>query len=134
MAEPHRFRRAAEAKDLDLMREALVEDVVLNSPTLFRPFEGRDTVLFVLSHVAALLEDFRYTGEASGDRSLVLRFTARVAGTDREIEGIDYLELDAAGRVRELTVFMRPYSAVTRFKELMGERFVAAGVVPGSAA
>ena len=33
--EPHAFRRAAESKDLDLLRETLAEDVVLHSPILF---------------------------------------------------------------------------------------------------
>ncbi len=131
MPEPHPFRRAAEAKDLELMRGALREDVVLNSPTVFRRFEGRDTALFILSHVIELLEDFRYTDELHEEGIVCLRFKATVAGSDRELEGIDFLELDDEGRVRELTVFMRPFSAVTLFKDLMGERLVAAGVVPG---
>ena len=42
--EPHPFRRAAEAKDLELLTETLREDVVLHSPILFRGFEGRDIV------------------------------------------------------------------------------------------
>ena len=120
MPEPHPFRRAAEAKDLELMREALAEDVVLHSPVLFRGFEGREVVLTVLGHVVAVLEDFAYVDElAEGDR-VVLRFRARVG--DRELEGIDYLELDAEGRVAELTVFMRPFSAVTAFNERMSAR------------
>lgn len=132
MAEPHPFRVAAEGKDLELMRETLREDVVLHSPTVFRPFEGRDTVLFILSHVVELLEGFRYVDEVADGPSVVLRFKATVAGTDRELEGIDFLDLDEEGRVRELTVFMRPLSAATAFKDKMGERLAAAGVVPGS--
>ena len=120
MAEPHPFRLAAEAKDLERMKEALREDVVLHSPILFRGFEGRETVIAVLTHVIATLEDFAYTDELADDGTVVLRFKARVE--DRELEGIDFLELDDKGRVRELTVFMRPLSAVTRFNERMSER------------
>jgi hypothetical protein len=131
MAEPHAFRRAAEAKDLELMGEALAEDVVLHSPVLFRGFEGREVVLAVLSHVVAVLEDFAYTDElADGDR-IVLRFRARVG--DRELEGVDYLELDGDGRVAELTVFMRPFSALTAFNERMNERLAAAPPAPEAA-
>ena len=119
MAEPHPFRRAAEAKDLELMREALSEDVVLHSPVLFRGFEGRDVVLAVLSHVIAVLEDFAYVDEIGEADRVVLRFRARVG--DRELEGIDYLQLDDDGRVAELTVFMRPFSALTAFNERMSE-------------
>jgi hypothetical protein len=123
MDEPHPFRRAAEAKDLDLMAETLREDVVLHSPVLFRGFEGRDTVLAVLEHVAETLEGLTYVDELAQDRSVALRFEATVG--DRQLEGIDYLDLDEEGRVAELTVFMRPYSAVTAFNERMAERLAA---------
>lgn len=120
MAEPHPFRRAAEAKDLGLLAETLREDVVLHSPILFRGFEGREVVTQVLTHVVATLEDFVYTDELADDSTVVLRFKARVG--DRELEGIDFLELDEEGKVAELTVFMRPMSALTRFNEQMSER------------
>jgi hypothetical protein len=120
MAEIHPFRKAAEAKDVDLMRETLREDVVLHSPVLFRGFEGIDAVGMVLGHVAGVLEALTYTDEAVGDGTVVLRFTAKVG--DRELEGVDYLTLDEDGRVADLTVFMRPMSALTAFNTQMAER------------
>ena len=124
MAEPHPFRVAAEAKDVALMTAVLREDVVLHSPILFRGFEGREMVGQVLTHVAATLEDFRYTDEIAGGDTVCLRFKARVG--DRELEGIDFLELDEDGRVAELTVFMRPLSAINAFNEQMKMRLEAA--------
>lgn len=123
MPEPHPFRRAAEAKDLELMTEVLREDVVLHSPVLFRGFEGREVVIAVLSQVIEVLEDFRYTDELAGEGTVCLRFKANVG--ERELEGIDFLELDADGRVAELTVFMRPFSALTAFNEQMKLRLEA---------
>jgi len=124
MAEPHPFRRAAEAKDLHLLTEALREDVVLHSPILFRGFEGREVVSQVLTHVAATLEDLTYTDELAEGNTVCLRFKAQVG--DRELEGIDFLELDDDGKVAELTVFMRPLSAITAFNEQMKARLEAA--------
>jgi SnoaL-like domain len=121
---PHPFRAAAEAKDLELMTEALREDVVLHSPILFRGFEGREIVSQVLTHVAATLEDLTYTDELVEGNAVCLRFKARVG--DRELEGIDFLELDADGKVAELTVFMRPLSAINAFNERMKQRLEAA--------
>jgi hypothetical protein len=123
MAGPHPFRRAAESKDVDLLAKTLCEDVVLHSPVLFRGFEGRETVVTVLAHVAATLEDFSYTGELAEGDTVVLRFKAKVG--ERELEGIDFLELDQEGNVRELTVFMRPFSALTAFNEQMAARLGA---------
>ena len=120
MADPHPFRRAAEAKDLDLLTETLREDVVLHSPILFRGFEGKEIVTQVLTHVAATLEDLTYVDELAGGRSVCLRFTANVG--DRQLEGIDYLTLNDEGKVVDLTVFMRPLSAVNRFNEQMSAR------------
>jgi hypothetical protein len=120
MADPHPFRNAAEASDLEAMTATLREDVVLHSPVLFRGFEGRDAVIAVLGHVGATLEGLTYTDEAAGDGTVVLRFRARVG--DRELEGVDYLQLDEDGRVADLTVFMRPMSALTAFNERMAER------------
>lgn len=124
MAEPHPFRRAAEAKDLDLLSEALREDVVLHSPILFRGFEGREIVSQVLTHVAATLEGLTYTDELIEGNTVCLRFKANVG--DRELEGIDFLELDGDGKVAELTVFMRPLSAINAFNEQMKARLEAA--------
>lgn len=120
MAASHPFRLAAEKKDLEGMTATLREDVVLHSPILFRGFEGREVVTVVLSHVAATLEDFRYTDELADANTVMLRFKARVG--DRELEGIDFLELDEQGQVKELTVFMRPMSALTAFNEQMAAR------------
>lgn len=120
MTEPHPFRRAAEAKDLELLAETLREDVELHSPILFRGFEGRDVVTAILTHVAATLEDLTYTDELHEGDTVALRFKARVG--DRELEGVDFLELDEEGRVAVLTVFMRPMSALTAFNERMTER------------
>jgi hypothetical protein len=124
MPEPHPFRRAAESKDLELMRETLREDAVLHSPILFRGFEGREMVIAVLTQVSDVLEDFRYTDELVEGDTVALRFKAMVG--DRELEGIDFLELDGEGKVVELTVFMRPLSALTRFNEQMAARLAAA--------
>jgi SnoaL-like protein len=124
VSDPHPFRRAAEAKDIDLLIETLREDVELHSPVLFRGFEGRDVVTQVLTHVAATLEDLTYTDELAEGNTVALRFKARVG--DRELEGIDFLELDDDGRVAVLTVFMRPMSALTAFNERMAERLGAA--------
>jgi hypothetical protein len=125
MPDPHPFRVAAEAKDLDLMRETLAEDVVLHSPILFKGFEGRDIALMVLGHVIEVFEDFRYLDEVQSDDTVVLRFAAKVNDGKFEIEGIDYLTLDPDGRVTDLTVFLRPLKAVHAFNERMSARLAA---------
>ena len=66
MPDPHPFRRAAEAKDIDLLRETLAEDVTFHSPVVFKTYEGREMVMVILSNVVEIFEDFRYLDEARG--------------------------------------------------------------------
>jgi hypothetical protein len=120
MPQHHPFRRAVEQGDLSLMSQALAEDVVFCSPTLFRPFTGRDTALVVLGHVSSILENFACVDELASPGALALHFTATVG--DRTLEGIDLIELDDENRVTKLTVFMRPMSAVQKFSDGMAQR------------
>lgn len=128
----HIFRRAAETHDAQLLAEALREDVVLHSPVLFRGFEGRDVVIQVLQFVAMTLEDFAYVDDVSEGDTVFLRFKAKVG--ERELEGIDVLKLDEDGLVKDLTVFMRPLSAITAFNERMAAHFAEAQSPPRAGA
>jgi hypothetical protein len=117
------FREAVEAGDVAAMAAALDPEVTFRSPVVFRPYEGRDAVMQLLSFVAQVFEDFRYVDELSGEASTCLVFRARVG--DRDLEGIDYLRLGPDGLVTELTVMVRPYSAATALRDAMGAKLEA---------
>jgi hypothetical protein len=118
------FRAAVEARDLDAMREALHPDVVFRSPAVFTPYEGRDTVMKLLSTVIEVFEDFAYTDELSGDAAThALIFRATVA--DKQVEGLDHLTLDADGLVTQLVVMVRPLSGLIALAQEMGSRLEA---------
>jgi hypothetical protein len=125
MTDTHaRFRDAALARDIDAVRPLLADDVVLRSPVVHKPYAGIDATLFLLRHVAATFEDFRYVDELTGPQSAALIFEARVG--DRALQGIDHLRLGADGRIAELTVMIRPLSGLTALAEAMGARIQAA--------
>lgn len=114
------FRRAVEAADLPVLLATLSPSVVLHSPVLFRPFEGRDAAAVVLAGVMRVLADFRYTAQFASDDEHdghVVLFSASVDGL--QLQGVDILRLGDDGLVAELTVMMRPYAAVTRLRERM---------------
>jgi SnoaL-like protein len=118
-----RFREAVEARDLEAMREALHPDVVFRSPVVFKPYEGRDTVMVLLGHIIEVLPDLHYTDELAGDQTHVLIFDA--SSGDRRVQGMDYLRVDGNGLVTELTVMIRPASALAAVAEAMGARLAA---------
>ncbi|HEY5183955.1 MAG TPA: hypothetical protein VIM19_03400 [Actinomycetes bacterium] len=67
-----------------------------------------------------MFERFRYVDELVGDGTHALVFTAAVAG--HEMHGLDHLRLAGDGLVAELTVMVRPLSAVVALAEAMGPR------------
>ena len=124
------FRAAVESRDLARMEATLSPDVVFRSPAVFKPYEGRDTVMHLLSTVVQVFEDFEYTDELEGGTqggtggTHALIFRARVG--DREVEGLDHLSVDENGLITQLVVMVRPLSGLTALAEAMAERLGAA--------
>ncbi|TCN44650.1 SnoaL-like protein [Kribbella orskensis] len=121
----HPFRTAVEARDLDAMVDLLTEDVIFRSPVVFKPYQGRAAVAPILGAVLEVFEDFRYTREIgaadAADHALV--FQAAIGG--REVEGCDFLHADETGSITELTVMVRPLSAVVALAEAMSARLTS---------
>ena len=120
-----RFRAAAEAKDFSAIDELFTEDVVFRSPVVFKPYEGREAVAMLLGAVGQVFEDFRYTDQVETGDSAALAFSTRVG--DRELDGIDFLQFDSGGRVKEMAVYVRPMSGVTALAEAMQKQLAEAG-------
>ena len=119
------FRAAAETKDFSKMNELFAEDVVFRSPVVFKPYEGIDVLGLLLSNVAEVFEDFRYTDQVESDHSAVLVFEAKIG--DRELEGADFLRFREDGKISEMFVMIRPLSGATALAEEMKKRLEAAG-------
>jgi SnoaL-like domain len=118
----HAFRKAIEAGDLDAAMALFRDDVVFRSPVVFTPYEGREALRHILAAVIEVFQDFRYVREigADGARDHALMFEARVG--DKHLEGCDFIRLDDAGVISELTVMVRPLSATLTLAELMKAR------------
>jgi hypothetical protein len=123
------FVNAVESMNPGAVPEVLAEDITFNSPVVFKPYSGREVVGLILTEGAMkVFSDFRYTDRFEQDDAAVLIFEARVG--DREVQGLDMLRFDAEGRVRELTVMVRPMSAVHALAEAMARELERAGVAP----
>jgi SnoaL-like domain len=124
------FKAAVVSGDEAALADVLAEDVVFRSPAVYKPYEGREATTLVLRAVSRVFEDFRYDDDFAGDNGEVLLFSARVG--DRELNGIDLLRFDDDGKVRELTVMIRPLSGLAALVEAMGRELEKLGVpVPG---
>jgi hypothetical protein len=140
METAERFRAAVEKGELAALDDLFTDDIRLYSPVKFTPFEGKPMVLGLFGVLLRTFEDFRYVGHLEGTAetgtdgeeapSAILLFRATVAG--KQIHGMDLLQLDAAGRVKEFTVMVRPQSAVRALGQAVLAGLVADGLAPGA--
>ena len=120
------FRRAVEAGQIDEMVEAFTEDAVLNSPVSFKPITGQAAIRSLLTILLEVFQDFRYTDQLESNKGTCgLIFRARIG--DRELEGLDLLRFDSSGKIRDLTVMVRPRSAIEALRSEVGTRLAQFG-------
>ena len=110
------FRAAIGRGDAEAATALFAPDCVFNSPIVHRPYVGPAPLRAVLGAATRVFADFRYTGVYAGEGGHVLEFACRIG--DRECQGVDILRGDG-GRLTELTVLVRPYSAATLLREQM---------------
>ena len=111
------FQAAVEAGDADRMAALLADDVVFRSPAVHKPYEGKVATEVILRAVTRVFADFHYTRTLSDGPDHVLVFEARVG--DRQVEGADFLHVDASGRIDDFRVMIRPLSGLTTVVEAM---------------
>jgi hypothetical protein len=105
--DPHPYRQAYEARDLDRLASLLSDDVVLHSAIVTdKGFEGRGPVGTFLGIVVDMFEDNRFTHEFGDEHSHVLVADAQVLG--KPVKTTTLLELDGKGKIREIWVMVRP--------------------------
>jgi len=120
MTVEHPFAVAIENADDGAYFDLLAPEAVLHSPVLHSPFVGRPTVAPLLALLRACFSNVRFTDELHGEGKIALFFGADISG--RQAEGAQILRLDGAGRIVDLTVFLRPIQAGMALSELMGPK------------
>ena len=119
--EKHTFQKAVESRHLDSIIEAFSENAILNSPVSYKPIQGREAIRQLIAVLLAVFQDFHYTDQLkTTNGTLGLIFRTRIG--DRQIEGLDLLRFDEKGLIRELTVMVRPRSAIEALQKEVGTR------------
>jgi hypothetical protein len=95
--------------DKDALAGILAEDVVLYSPLGDEPTTGREAVLKAMRGVGAGAADLTYKEVLSGETHHAAYFRLQVE--DTVVDGMDYILLDADGKIAEVTIWWRPLPA-----------------------
>jgi len=114
-------------KDVSLLASIIHETAVFRSPFVYTPYEGRHILVFVLSNVLEIFEDFTYQREviSADGRNAFLEFTANIG--DKNIKGIDLIRFNEAGLITEFEVMIRPMSGLMALAEKMAPRMAKLG-------
>jgi SnoaL-like protein len=116
---PNPLRAAFEARDIDLLAESLAEDVVLRSPIFSVPFEGKEQCVRLFAALYETLGEMRYELDEPGDPAV---FAWRTDVNGEPLEGVDLVRHDSEGKVKEVTVFMRPLRGIAAFADATGPK------------
>lgn len=110
-----------QTRDLSKLDEFLADDVILYSPVVFTPIEGKFFVKMYLMAAEQIIANkhFEYVRELSSDHDAFLEFKTTI--DDITVEGIDMIHFNEQGQVQSLKVMLRPLKAVNKVHQKMGE-------------
>ncbi len=118
-----RWHRIVETLDLDALGAILTDAPTLGAPPYWQKLTGREVVHHLLGIILQTIEGLTYHREWINERELALEFTGKVAGMD--LQGIDLITIDQAGRLVNIDVMIRPINAVQALIEHVTPRMTA---------
>ncbi len=113
------WQQIARDRDARGLASLLADDVVFHSPVVHTPQRGKAiTSLYLAAALQVFgVDSFRYVRELRGAHDAVLEFTLEIDGI--QINGVDLLRWDDAGRVTEFKVMLRPLQALHLIQQKM---------------
>jgi Glyoxalase-like domain len=120
-----RWHRIVESHDLTDLDDLLDEDAVFESPAVHTRQLGKAITRKYLAAASVVLmnDSFHYVGEWRGEHSAVLEFKAMLG--EVEVDGIDMIEWNAAGRIVRFKVMVRPIKALQTLMPLMAAQLAS---------
>ena len=114
------WHRIVRERDIDALDALLADEVVFHSPVVHTPQRGRPITTMYLAAAVVVFGNasFRYVRELAGAREAVLEFVVEIDGI--EVNGVDMIRWNDAGRIVDFKVMLRPLKAINLIHEKMG--------------
>jgi len=112
--------------DPALLAAMLAEDAVFHSPVVHTPQAGKAVVMAYLVAASHVLgnDTFHYVRELVDGDEMMLEFVTELDGTT--INGVDIIRWNAAGKIQDFKVMVRPLKAINKVWEMMAAQLAAA--------
>lgn len=125
-----RWHRLVASHDPSGLDDLLADEVVFESPIVYKPQLGRALANAYLRAALSVLDNgsFRYVNEWYAERSAVLEFETVIDGVT--IQGVDLIHWNAEDRIVRFKVMLRGLKAINLLHQTMG-RALGAAAPPG---
>ena len=100
--------------DEEALAGIVAESVVMYRPLGDEPLTGRDAVVHAMRSVGTVATDLTYREVLSGETHHAAYFRLQV--DDTVVDGMDYIRLDADGKIAEVTIWWRPLPSGVRMQ------------------
>jgi len=117
----HKWHEVIKNDELEELEKIISDDAIFSSPVVFKPLKGKEITLMYL-HAAGQsfnMKKFKYTREIHQDMNSVLEFETYI--DDIAVNGVDMIEWDQDGKIKNFKVMIRPFKAVQKVQEKMIE-------------
>ncbi len=113
------WHRIVRERDPDGLDDLLADEVVFHSPVVHTPQRGKPLTAMYLGAAVLVLGNptFHYVREVVGASEAVLEFVVDVDGI--EINGVDMIRWNDAGRITDFKVMVRPLKAINLLHQKM---------------
>jgi hypothetical protein len=114
------WHRIVRERDVEALDALLADEVVFHSPVVHTPQRGRPITTMYLAAAVTVFGNasFRYVRELVSAREAVLEFVVEIDGI--EVNGVDMIRWNDAGRIDDFKVMLRPLKAISLIHQKMG--------------
>jgi hypothetical protein len=106
--------------DTDALAQVLAEDVAIAGPLSGEPLTGREAVTAAIQDLSAVATDLSYKEILSGETHHAAFFQLQI--DDTTVDGMDYIRLDADGKIAEIIIFWRPLPSAVEMQARLATR------------
>lgn len=100
--------------DTDALALLLAKDVAITGPLSDDPLTGRGAVTAAIREISSAATDLTYHKVLSGETHHAAFFQLQI--DDTTVDGMDYIRLDADGKIAQITIFWRPLPAAVEMQ------------------
>jgi hypothetical protein len=115
------FRDLVKRRDVAALPGFIADQPVFHTPRFLRPITRKEHMVLVLQGIVTFVQDFEYDRIFTRDNDAVMEFRGRIG--EIVVHGVDIFTVDDSGKIKELTVFLRPTKALDAIGRMEDEWF-----------